>query len=166
METALRFADILQILSRNGVDFVLVGGIAAVLEGAPVSTFDLDVVIHRTSENYQKVLAALSELNARYLDPAGRHIVPDAGKLNSLRIHRLLTDSGPLDIMESIGDGLTYMDLVNQTVDYEVGGFPVRTLNLETVIRSKEQARRDKDLMVLPILYRTLKLKRAASEEG
>jgi hypothetical protein len=149
------------------VDFILVGGIAAILEGAPVSTFDLDVVIRRTNENHQKVLVALQELNARYLDPAGRHIVPDAGKLDTLRIHRLITDSGPLDILESIGHGLTYADLVDQTLDYEVAGFPVRTLNLEMIIRSKEEAHRDKDLMVLPILHRTLKLKQArTSEEG
>lgn len=163
-EAPLKFADILQVLSRHGVDYILVGGIAAVLEGAPVSTFDLDVVIHRTSENHQKVLAALHELNARY--PAGRHIVPDAGKMESIRTHRLITDSGPLDIMESIGQGLTYGDLVSETLDYEVAGYRVRTLNLETIIRSKEQAHRDKDLLVLPILYRTLKLKQAASDES
>ncbi len=125
------------------------------------------MVIRRTDENHQKVLIALGELNARYLDPAGRHIVPDAGKLDTMRLHRLLTDFGPLDILESIGDGLTYADLVVHTGTYTVEGFRVRTLNLEMIILSKEQAHRDKDMMVLPILYRTLKLKKArSSEEG
>jgi len=55
-EAPLKFADILQVLSRRGVDYILVGGIAAVLEGAPVSTFDLDVVIHRTAAQRQLVL--------------------------------------------------------------------------------------------------------------
>jgi predicted nucleotidyltransferase len=165
MAATLKFGDILQVLSRNGVDFILVGGIAAILEGAPVSTFDLDVVIRRTIENHQKVLDALRELNAHYLDPAGRHIIPDAGKLDTMRLHRLLTDFGPLDVLESIGDGLTYGDLVDHTRSYKVAGFQVLTLNLETIILSKEQAHREKDMMVLPILYRTLKLKRAASSE-
>jgi predicted nucleotidyltransferase len=167
MAATLKFGDILQVLSHNEVEFILVGGIAAILEGAPVSTFDLDVVIRRTEENHQKVLVALGELNARYLDPAGRHIVPDVGKLDSMRLHRLLTDFGPLDILESIGDGLTHADLVAHTNTYKVEGFQVRTLNLETIILSKEQAHREKDMMALPILYRTLKLKKAGpSEEG
>lgn len=166
MAAALRFADILEVLSRHEVDLIVVGGVAAILEGAPVSTFDLDVVILRANENHARLLTALQELNARYLDPAGRHIVPDAEKMETMRIHRLLTDSGPLDVLESIGHGLTFADLVDQTLEYEVAGFRVRTLRLEMVIRSKEQAHRDKDQMALPVLYRTLQMKKQGPETG
>jgi hypothetical protein len=55
MAATLKFGDILQVLSRNGVEFILVGGIAAILEGAPVSTFDLDVVIRRTEGPAKRV---------------------------------------------------------------------------------------------------------------
>jgi hypothetical protein len=48
MEAALRFLDILRVLSRHRVEFILVGGVAAILEGAPVSTFDLDIMVHST----------------------------------------------------------------------------------------------------------------------
>src|SRR3954447_20788502 len=105
MDAALRFFDILKILDQHGVEFILVGGVAAILEGAPVSTFDLDVVVRPTPEDRQRLLGALDELHARYLDPAGRHIVPDAGKLETLRIHRLVTNLGPLDVLTSIGAG-------------------------------------------------------------
>jgi len=160
MDPALRFADILQILRRHDVDLILVGGIAAVLEGAPVSTFDLDIVVRPTPENQGRLLAALLDLNARYRDPAGRHIVPDAAKLETMRIHRLMTDFGPLDVLQTIGHSLAYPDLVGQTIDYEIEGFHVQTLRLEMVILSKEQAGRDKDKAVLPILHRTLQLKK------
>jgi len=160
MDPALRFADILQILRRHDVDLILVGGIAAVLEGAPVSTFDLDIVVRQTSENQGRLLAALLDLNARYRDPAGRHILPDAAKLATMRIHRLMTDFGALDVLETIGHGLAYPDLIGQTIDYEVEGLHIQTLRLEIVILSKEQAGRDKDKAVLPILHRTLQLKK------
>jgi hypothetical protein len=48
MDAELRFLDILKALIRHGVEFILVGGVAAILEGAPVSTFDLDVMVRPT----------------------------------------------------------------------------------------------------------------------
>jgi hypothetical protein len=160
MDFAPRFLEILRILARHRVEVILVGGLAAIVEGAPISTVDMDVVFIRTDENLQRLLAALLELDARYLDPAGRHIVPDADKLASFRMHRLVTSLGPLDVMETIGAGLKYADLVEDTRLSEVGGVSVRVLGLESIIRSKEQAGRDKDRAVLPILQRTLRLKR------
>jgi predicted nucleotidyltransferase len=160
MDAALRFFDILKILDQHGVEFILVGGVAAILEGAPVSTFDLDVMVRPTPEDRDRLLEALRELNAHYLDPAGRQIFPDRAKLDTLRIHRLVTDSGPMDVLEQIGKGLTYADLTEKTEIYEVNGLPVRTLRLEMIIRSKEEANRDKDQATLPILRRTLLLKK------
>jgi len=160
MDFAPRFLEILRVLARHQVEVILVGGLAAIVEGAPISTVDMDVVFIRTDENLVRLLAALLELDARYLDPAGRHIVPDADKLASFRMHRLVTSLGPLDVMETIGAGLKYADLVEDTRLSEVGGVSVRVLGLESIIRSKEQAGRDKDRAVLPILQRTLRLKR------
>jgi hypothetical protein len=165
MDAEPRFFEIVEVLTRHGVEFILVGGVAAILEGAPVSTFDLDVVIRPTPEDRQRLLGALQELHARYLDPAGRHIVPDAGKLETLRIQRLVTDLGPLDVLKSIGAGRSYDDLIAETLFHDVGSISVRTLNLATIIRSKEEANRDKDRAVLPILYRTLQLKKIPPEE-
>jgi predicted nucleotidyltransferase len=161
----IKFDEILRVLVEHGVDFILVGGVAAVLRGVPLSTLDVDVVILRSDENLVPLLGALRALQARYLDPAGRFIVPDAGKLASLRMHRLSTAFGPLDVMETIGHGLSYADLISDTKLIEVAGVPVRVLGLESIIRSKEQANRDKDRATLPILRRTLLLKREASED-
>lgn len=159
------FYDILRILSRHQVDFILVGGVAAILEGAPVSTFDLDIVWNRVAENQPRLLAALQELNALYLDVADRHIAPDDEKLTTLRLHRLKTDFGTLDVMETIGDGMAYQDLVGRSHLYEIDDIQVRILGLETVILSKEQAMREKDRAALPILRRTLQLRKQQSEK-
>jgi hypothetical protein len=151
VDAALRFSGIIRVLVRHGVDFILVGGVAAILEGAPV-------VVPREDDR-KRLLAALQELNARYLDPAGRHIVPDLAKIDSMRMNRLVTDLGHLDVLTSIGNGLSYSDLIGETETYEVDGSPIRALKLAMIIRSKEEANREKDRAVLPILKRTLLLK-------
>ncbi|HEX6863199.1 MAG TPA: hypothetical protein VF414_10315 [Thermoanaerobaculia bacterium] len=165
MAPALKLLDILGALGRHGVDFIVVGGVAATLEGAPVTTLDLDILPDPEPANRARLLRALLELNARYLDPAGRHIVPDEAKLTTLRLHQLVTDAGPLDVLTAIGAGMTYADLIGHTREYEVGGLVVRCLNLEAIIESKEQANRDKDRAVLPILRRTLARKAEISED-
>jgi hypothetical protein len=47
MPPSVRFVDALEVLGRHRVRFIVVGGVAAVLGGAPVSTFDLDIVHDR-----------------------------------------------------------------------------------------------------------------------
>lgn len=164
MDASLKLFEILKVLTRHSVDFILVGGVAAILEGAPVSTFDLDIVVRPTPEDRDRLLDAVRELNARYLDPAGRTILPDREKLDTLRIQRMVTDAGPLDILQSIGHGLAYSDLIDETEIYEIEGLRIRTLRLAMIIRSKEEANRDKDQATLPILRRTLRLKSGGGE--
>ena len=156
---SVRFLGLLRALLRHGVDFVVVGGVAAQLEGAPILTFDLDVLYDKNPENLARLLAALRELKARYRDPAGRHIEPDAEKLATLRLHLLLTELGALDVLGSIGNGLTYQDLVGRTILYQLGESQVHVLELAAVIETKEQANRDKDRAALPVLRQTLAMK-------
>ena len=60
------FLRILQLLESHGVEYVVVGGVAAVLQGAPVTTFDLDTLIKVDAANADRLLAALEVLEARY----------------------------------------------------------------------------------------------------
>jgi hypothetical protein len=133
--------------------------VAAQLEGAPILTLDLDVVYEKSASNLDRLLAALREIEARYRDPAGRHIEPDLAKLETLRRHLLLTNLGALDVLGEIGNGLTYQDLEKRTVSYQLGDVVVRVLELAVVIETKEYANRDKDRAVLPVLRQTLAIK-------
>lgn len=163
---SVRFLGLLRVLLRHGVDFFVVGGVAAQLEGAPILTLDLDVLYDRAPENLERLLAALQELKARYRDPAGRHIEPDLGKLATMRTNLLHTELGALDVLGAIGHGLTYQDLAGRTIVYELGEMKVHVLELAGVIESKEQANRDKDRAVLPVLRQTLAMKTRLGREG
>ena len=160
---SVKFLGLLRVLLRHGVDFFVVGGVAAQLEGAPILTLDLDVLYDKAPQNLDRLLAALRELKARYRDPAGRHIEPDMEKLQTMRMHLLLTELGALDVLGAIGNGFTYQDLADRTILYELGDAHVRVLELAAVIESKEQANREKDRAVLPVLRQTLVMKTRSS---
>ncbi len=157
------FLEILGALTRHEVDFLLVGGLAASLLGVPLLTFDVDIVPNPSAENRPRLLEALQEIEAHYLDPAGRHIEPDLEKLATLRIQRLVTRFGVLDVLAKIGHSLTYPDLVDRTHWIEVEGLRVRVLDLDMIIRSKEEANREKDRASLPLLRRALQIEREPS---
>lgn len=151
-----RFSDALEALARHRVELVVVGGVAAVLNGAPISTFDLDIVHARTPENLEQLLAALTELDARYRDLTGRVLRPELSALAGDGHHLLVTSCGALDVLGQIGDRLRYEDLLPETVERALGAHRFRVLDLAALIRTKEQAGRDKDRAVLAILRRTL----------
>lgn len=155
------FLGLLRVLLEHGVEFLVVGGVAAQLEGAPILTLDLDILFEQDPANLGRLLRALRELHARYRNPAGRHIEPDPEKLETLKMHLLLTDLGALDLLGEIGAGLRYQDFAGRTVAYQLGDARVRVLELAAVIETKEHADRAKDRAVLPVLRQTLALKAA-----
>lgn len=158
---ATDFLSVLRALHEGGVEFVLVGGLAAVLNGAPMNTFDLDIVPACDQHNVGRLADVLDGLGAVYRMHQSRQIKPDASHLASAGHHNLVTRSGPVDVLGTIGNGLTYEALLPHTTSMEIAeGLSVRVLNLETLITIKEQLGGEKDLAVLPVLRRTLEQKR------
>jgi hypothetical protein len=154
------FLALLEALAEHQVDFIVVGGVCAVLHGAPVATFDLDVVHARAPENLGRLLTALHALDAYYREQPERKLRPTLSHLASSGHQLLLTRSGPLDLLGTIGEDLAYEDLLAQTTELAISErLRVRLLNLETLIAIKEEMAREKDQAVLPTLRRTLEEK-------
>jgi len=156
-----RFGELLRLLARHGVEHVVVGATAAVLAGAPMTTFDLDVVFAPNPENRSRLLAALAELDAVYWDPLGRRLRPDADRLETLRHHQLETRLGRLDLMREIGRAQGWPEVRARSHAVRLGDLTERVLDLEAVIESKEADNREKDRAALPLLRETLRLRRA-----
>lgn len=155
-----RFLPVIRTLSNHRVDFIIIGGVAAVLGGAPVSTFDIDVVHACDPENVERLLAALNEMEACYqFRPEFR---PDASHLLSPGHQLLATRYGRLDVLGSAGQGRGYAQLLPHSVEIELApGLSVRVLDLATVISLKEERGDEKDVAVLPTLRSTLREKRS-----
>ena len=78
----MAIADLIQSLAAHDVEFIIVGGVAALLQGAPINTIDLDIVYARSPVNVDRALAALADLGAVYRDD-GRRLSPTRSHLES-----------------------------------------------------------------------------------
>ena len=144
-------------LCDAGVEFIVVGGAAAVLQGAPITTVDLGIVHRRTPENVARLLEVLLELDAtmRY-DLARRGLRPTAEMLAGRGQINLSTTLGPIDPLCELDAGQGYDELLAHSQPVNVDGRLLRVLDLPTLIAVKTKAGRPKDRMVLPILIATL----------
>jgi hypothetical protein len=151
------FIRILEVLVAHDVAFLIVGGVGAVLQGAPLSTFDLDIVHARDKHNVKRLVSALETLNAFYRGMGDRRIVPGPEQLISPGHQLLMTDAGPLDVLGSVGDNESYSDLLSNSIELSLSDdTSVLVLSLRALIRLKEKLGREKDRAALAVLRRTL----------
>lgn len=148
---------LLERLIASRAEFVLVGGLAAVAQGAPIATFDVDIVHRRTEENVDRILAMLSSINARYRNRPGPPLPPDRAALLGPGHSLFVTDLGSLDLLGAIEQGMTYDDLLPESRLVEVGGGQLRVLTLDAIVRLKRLSSDNKDKLRLPVLEETLR---------
>jgi hypothetical protein len=141
---------LLQRLCDADVDFVIVGGFAATLHGSSLVTRDLDVCAILSSENVEKLRAALRDLKPTHrLTPQRLSFLdnPDPGV--EVRNLYLRTDFGPVDILSSIL-GVGDFDRVRfASIEVELFGRSCRVISLDDLIQAKEALGRDKDLLAV-----------------
>lgn len=148
-------------LAASGADFVLVGALAAVAQGAPLTTLDVDVVHRRDPENVDRLLAFLAEVDARYRGrPAGQVLRPGRDALLGPGHQLLATSLGPLDVLGAIEGGRDYASLSPETVELAVEGQRVRVVRLETLADLKRGSARPKDRLTLAVLEETIRRQR------
>jgi predicted nucleotidyltransferase len=153
--------EILRVLAKHDVDFILVGGFSAIVQGADIHTGDVDVVHSRDPGNWVRLLKALRELDAWYRLRTDKKLYPNESHLVTTGHQLLTTTHGNLDVRGKIGDDLTYDSLTRDAQPEEIApGLLVKTLSLEKYVQLKEQLSRDKDKAVLPTLRATLQEKR------
>ncbi len=153
-----RLEALLRRLKDGGVDFILVGGLAGVLNGAAVATFDVDIVHSRSPENITRALAVLESLDAIFRIQPERRLKAKASHLLGPGHLNLLTSLGPLDLLGEIGTNrLSYETLLPHSNSLKIDAeTQVRVLNLETLIALKEELAGAKDIVMLGILKQTL----------
>jgi predicted nucleotidyltransferase len=150
---------VLESLERHGVRFILIGGLAAILNGSPFPTEDVDITPERSRENLDRLSAALDELHARIYtasEPEGIPFRHDGGSLGGVEVWNLNTDGGRLDISFMPNGTTGYSDLARDAFEVDLHGVEVRVASLADVIRSKQAANRPKDQRVLPTLREIL----------
>jgi hypothetical protein len=151
---------ILSTLAHHRVQYILIGALAARLQGFPRATYDADITPAKDRDNLQRLAAALRELGARiYTEqiPEGLAFDCSAPMLARADIWNLITDAGRLDLAFKPSGTEGYDDLARQAVRFTIYDQDVRAARLEDIIRSKEAANRPQDRQDVEIIREMLK---------
>ena len=133
------------LLNRHGARYLVVGGHALILHGLVRTTEDVDILIEESDENYQRVIAALSEM----LDGAAAELKP-ADLVENMVVK--VADEVEVDISRRAWQ-VSYTDAISHAASVVIDGVEVPYLGLEDLIKSKETYR-EKDRMDLAQLRR------------
>lgn len=143
------------VLAKHHVLCVYIGGAAAILQGSPLPTEDVDIVPANDRENWARLSAALKELDAKVRAVELDQPLPfdhDADSLAASGTWNLTTKFGDLDITRMPAGTQGYDDLKRDALDMDIRGVRIQVASLADIVRSKEAAGRDKDRLALPVL--------------
>jgi hypothetical protein len=144
---ATDFSGILGAMVGAGVEFVVIGGLAAQAHGSARLTQDVDCIYRRTPENIARLAGALAPFRP-YLRgaPPGLPFRFDPTTIEHGLNFTLTTTLGDLDLLGEMVGGGTYEQVEPHTVKLSVFGRDVLVLDLVALIRAKRAAGRPKDL--------------------
>ena len=145
----------LETLTRAGVRFVVIGGVAGRLQGSPTVTDDIDICYARDEKNLARLASALHRLGARLRGrdlPADLPFILDAKTLALGDTFTFSTTAGPLDVLATPSGTSGFDDLERTAVEMSLGDFSVRVASIDDLIRMKRAAGRRKDLIEVEVL--------------
>jgi predicted nucleotidyltransferase len=143
----------LKTLCDAGVDFIIVGGVAATFHGSAQVTFDLGICYSRSTDNLDRLAKALAPFHPRPRGfPDNLPFIWDETTLRNGSLFTLTTQLGDIDLLGEVKGLGTFTDLNPRAVMLDAHGCRVRTIDLRSLIQAKRAAGREKDLRALPEL--------------
>ena len=144
--TVPEFADLLRALNNEHVRYVVVGGLAMILQGSSYVTFDLDFAISKDDNDPAAVVRALAPFRPfppRYGSP--EHFVWDERSL-TISVVDLITDAGQVDILRLLPGVDSFEGLWSRSELRTLAGLEIRVASIDDLIAMKTAASRPKDL--------------------
>lgn len=156
-------AALVRALVKGDVDFVIIGGIAVVLQAMPRFTKDLDICYSTAPSNLEALGNVLVGLKARLRGIAEEvPFVPDARTLTQTQILCLTTPTGDIDLLVNPDGAPTYDTLRRRADIMELGGQSVRIASIEDMLAMKRAAGRPQDLIDIESLQAAQSITRRA----
>ena len=149
MDAAPVLIRIARRLRETALEAIMIGNAAAALQGAPVTTVDVDFLFRKTPANLRKLKKVARALDATILRP----YYPTSD------LYRLMAEDQALqlDFMAAIHGLRSYNSVKSRAISVEVGGEKFLVASLPDIIASKRAANRPRDRAVIDVLTRTLK---------
>jgi hypothetical protein len=151
---------LLKALARHRVRYVLIGAVAARLQGFPRMTADTDITPARDKGNLARLAAALRALDAKvYTEsvPEGLPFDCTAAALARANVWNLVTSAGRVDVAFEPSGTKGYEDLASSAVTFTAFDVEVQAASLEDIVRSKEAADRPQDRQDVIVLKAMLR---------
>ena len=149
MNAEQELLKIAKAFTKFQLDAVMVGNAAAAINGAPVTTLDIDFVVEQTPENYRKIMAIASHFHCKVYEL----------KLDGTEkyMYRLQNQEGTffLDILHEITGFEDLKNIRKNAATVNFAGYSLKIASLKDILHSKRIAARPKDLAVIPILELT-----------
>jgi hypothetical protein len=149
MEISQDFKEFIQLLNKNNVKYLVVGGYAVAMHGFPRYTGDIDFWIEPEKENAEKLVKVLYEFGFGSLDIS----INDFTKQNS--IVQLGFPPERIDIITSV-DGLTFEECWKEKKEVVSDEILIDYISLNHLRINKAASARDKDLLDLKNLPKDL----------
>lgn len=148
-DSRLRVGDLLAALVDGGVDFLVVGGIAVQAHGHARTTKDLDVLVRRDPQNYERLAGVMDVIDAAptaleltgflTLDPRDPVDLARAGML------AVTTPAGRLDILNRATGADAFDAMRSRALMLELHGRAIPVVDLDDLIAMKRAAGREQD---------------------
>lgn len=152
-------ALILDVLHRQRVDYVVIGGVAVQAHGSPRTTQDLDLLVSPMRDNLARLAASLHDLDAMLYATATEAVdfVPDAAFLATKTSWNLTTPAGGrldlwIDTTDLAGARGDWSALRERALEIVLAGATVPVVGRDDLISMKRAAGRERDLADVAVL--------------
>lgn len=147
--------NLLKLLLENDVEFVIVGGFAAVVYGSSVVTKDLDVCAPMTSEQLQKLRECLADLHPKHRQtPQKLSFLEVPENWSGMKNLYIQTDLGVLDVLGQVTGVGEFAAIAANAMVIDVFGYKCKVMSVDDLIRAKLAMGSPKDLAVVEELKR------------
>ncbi len=146
-ERPLDLKELFRVLDEHGVDYLIIGGVAAQVHGRRRTTKDLDVTPAPEAENFERLAAALVALDAHPTELGPNAPTPSADQLRLAPVvPPLTTRHGELHILNEVPGAGEYTGMRGRALQIDLDGIAMRIVSVDDLIRMKRTIGRPSDI--------------------